>query len=75
MLTGINHSNFAPQVGHSFASVGMTAPHAPQSAVSTSGSRFLRGRRRGFVMAVVLVGFPSVEIVVAIVVVVRGGLV
>ena len=32
-----------------FASAGITAPHAPQSAVSASGSRLRRGRRRGLV--------------------------
>ena len=44
----MDHSNFAPHVGHSLASTAMTAPQAPQSAVSLAGSAFRRGRRRGF---------------------------
>ena len=60
-----SHSNLAPQTEHSLASTGISAPHAPHSAVSTFFERLLTPRRLLFSAAaaarVQLVSFFIIE--------------
>ena len=55
----IHHSNLAPHTEHSLASTGMSAPHAPHSAVSAFFCRLLTPRLLLFSAAAALTGSSS----------------